>query len=179
MRSLIFTFMLLVAITPAALAQYQVGDTIDDFTLLDPNGQPVRLSDFAGDVILINFFATWCPPCNEEAPLLQEMYTGYRDQGLAILGIDLLEDPVVVSGWAQSFGLTYPIAMSPDWSLFQLFPGAGGFPYNAVLDRSGVLRYGEYGINMEVITGLVEDLLLEDPVAADPAAFGAVKALYR
>lgn len=163
----------------SARAAFEIGDPVDDFTLSDLAGGTASLSDFEGQVVLINFFATWCPPCNEEVPLLQNMWEGYEEHGLIIWGIDLLEDPALVADWVAQMGLTYPIALAPDWSVFQLFPGAGGFPYNAVIDRNGVLRYGQYGINMQEITELVQELLLEDPVASQPATFSAVKALYR
>ena len=160
-------------------AAYEVGDSVDDFTLLNSQGAPVSLSDFSGQVILINFFATWCPPCNDEVPLLQQMYQIYQSQGFTILGVDLLEDGALVADWVQANGLTYPIVLAPDWETFLLFPNAGGFPYNALIDRQGVLRYSQYGINMDEIETLVQELLVEDPVATAPATIDAVKALYR
>ena len=176
---LILALLTLLLIATAAWPAYQVGDTVDDFTLPDPTGQPVNLSDFQGDVVLINFFATWCPPCNEEAPLLQDLYTEYGDEGLTILGIDLLENPSVVAGWVQQMGLSYPIVLADDWDLFHQFPMAGGFPYNAVIDATGVLRYSRYGLNMDQISELVASLLPEDPVAVEPTTWDAVRALFR
>lgn len=173
----IWTLVLLTACP--VLADFQVGEPVDDFTLLDLQGNPVSLSDFSGQVVLINFFATWCPPCNEEVPLLEEMWQNNRDQGFVVLGIDLLENPALVADWVQFHTLTYPIVISPDWSLFQLFPQAGGFPYNAVVDQVGVLQYAQYGINMEEINEQVQGLLLVEPVAKAPTSFGAIKALYR
>ena len=167
------------AVAGPAQANYEVGSSVDDFTLLDLQGAPVSLSDFSGQVILINFFATWCPPCNDEVPLLQTMYQTYQTQGLTILGVDLLEDAALVADWVQTNGLTYPIVLSPDWDTFLLFPNAGGFPYNALIDRQGVLRYSQYGINMEEIETLVQELLVEDPVATAPVTIDSVKALYR
>lgn len=176
-RTIALTLTLLLT-APAVQATYELGDVVQDFTLLTPGGQPVSLSDFSEQVVLINFFATWCPPCNEEVPMLQDLYQTHRDLGFAVLGIDLLEDPQVVATWAESFGLTYPLVMATDWGLFQLFPQAGGFPYNAVVDQEGVLRYAGYGINMDEITDLVQELLL-DPVPTSSSSFSAVKALYR
>jgi peroxiredoxin len=161
------------------LASYEIGDPVADITLANLEGGTTSLSDFTGKVVLINFFATWCPPCNDEVPLLQSMWEDYEQHGLIVWGIDLLEDSALVEDWVNQKGLTYPIALTPDWSVFQLFPGAGGFPYNAVIDQNGILRYGQYGINMEEITGLIQQLLVEDPVASQPASFDAVKALYR
>ncbi len=171
--------LVIILVPGIALATYQIGDAVDDFTLPDPQGQPVSLSDFAGQVVLINFFATWCPPCNEEAPQLQDMYESLGTRGFSVLAVDLLEDPDQVAGWTQSLGLTYPVVISPDWSLFQLFPQAGGIPYNAVVDQDGFLRYSQYGSNLEELDDLVRELLGEDPVASFPRALAGIKALYR
>lgn len=180
MRKLLAPFLAisLLASQPA-LAAYEIGDTIDDFSLPNLQGELISLTDFDGQVVLINFFATWCPPCNEEVPLLQNMYQTYESSGLVILGIDLLEPPATVEAWVQANQLSYPIVLAADWDLFQLFPGAGGFPYNAVLDRNRVLHYSQYGINMEEIEVLVQELLLEDPVDSESSSMGAIKALFR
>lgn len=170
---------LALAAPSGARAAYQLGDTVADFTLLEPHGGPVSLSDFAGQVVLINFFATWCPPCNDEVPLLQEMFLTYRARGFTILGVDLLEPATTVAPWVQSFGLTYPVVLAPDWTLFQLFPVAGGLPYNAVVDQNGVLRYARYGIDLEALENLVRELLPEEPVPAAPASLDHLKALFR
>ena len=65
-----------------AMGTYELGDTVEDFTLPDLDGNPVSLYDFQGDVILLNFFATWCPPCNDESPILEEnFWQEYQDYG--------------------------------------------------------------------------------------------------
>jgi cytochrome c biogenesis protein CcmG/thiol:disulfide interchange protein DsbE len=180
MKSILGALVALALLTATpALATYEIGDTVDDFTLLDLQGLPVSLSDFSGNVVLINFFATWCPPCNDEVPLLQAMYEDKSDRGLVILGIDQLEDPDTVAPWVQLNGLTYPIVLATDWTLFELFPQAGGFPYNAVIDQNGVLRYAQLGINIEGIEEVVEELLPTDPVATLPTSFDTLKSLYR
>jgi cytochrome c biogenesis protein CcmG/thiol:disulfide interchange protein DsbE len=163
----------------AAGADYQLGEPVQDFSVSGLDGQDITLSQFQGQVVLINFFATWCPPCNDEVPLLQELFEEHGQDGLAILGIDLLESPAQVSSWAQGHGLTYPIGITPNWDLFREFPMAGGIPYNAVIDPIGILRYSQYGLNMEEITDLVEGLLPEDPVTRDLTSWDAVRALYR
>ncbi|MDX2474872.1 MAG: TlpA disulfide reductase family protein [Candidatus Krumholzibacteria bacterium] len=77
------------ALATPAHAAYQVGDTINDFTLKDLNGNPVSLSDFAGDIIVINFFATWCAGCNVEAAILENnIHQVYREHGVTVIGRD-------------------------------------------------------------------------------------------
>jgi peroxiredoxin len=173
---------LLLALMSAGGAQatYQLGDVVDDFTLNDLSGAPVSLSAFAGDLIVINFFATWCPGCNLEAAILeQDIHQAYRDQGVTVVAIDMQEQVAVVQNWAAAQGVTYHILMSPTWDVFARFPQAGGLPYNAVIDRDGVLRYARILFDQAAITSTLNILLDLDPVTAEPASFGRIKALYR
>lgn len=161
-------------------ASYDLGDTVEDFTLLDTQGQPVHLYDFQGQVILLNFFATWCPPCNEEAPVLeQDFWQEYQAAGFTVLAVDLLEQDWVVADWVEELGLTYPTVLAPDWDVFRSYPQAGGIPYNAVIDQDLMLRYSQYGFDHEELTELVEDLLGLNPVPAAGSSLGAIKALFR
>ena len=85
----------------------------------------------------------------------------------------------LVQGWAASQGVTYPILMAPDWTLFELFPAAAGLPYNAVLDRGMVIRYGSTGFDLDAITGMIGTIIDEGQVPVNEAAWGGVKALFR
>lgn len=168
------------ALATPAHAAYQLGDTIDDFTLNDLNGNPVSLSDFAGDIIVINFFATWCPGCNVEAAILENnIHQVYREHDVTVIAIDIQEQVAIVQNWVDSQGVTYQILLTPDWDLFSQFPMAGGLPYNAVIGRDRVLRYAKILFNEEAITTTLNNLLGFDPVADEAQSFGQVKALYR
>ena len=168
------------ALATPAVAAYQLGDTIDDFTLNDLNGNPVSLSDFADDIIVINFFATWCPGCNVEAAILENnIHQVYQEHGVTVIAIDLQEQVAIVQNWVDSQGVTYQILLTPDWDLFSQFPQAGGLPYNAVIGRDRVLRYAKILFNEEAIITTLNALLGFDPVADEAQSFGQVKALYR
>ncbi len=176
---LVFSILLLLMPTLASAA-YELGDTVENFTLLDLDGNPVSLNDFEGDVILLNFFATWCPPCNDEAPVLEDnFWQEYQQAGFTVLAVDLLEPADLVSAWVDGLGLTYPTVLSPDWSIFNQFPGAGGIPYNAIIDQNMVLRSGQYGFDEENMRSLIESLLGFSPVPASSESLDAVKAVYR
>lgn len=130
------TGLLCLAAAGTAFATYQLGDPVDDFTLSGLFGTPTSLSDFAGDIIVINFFATWCPGCNLEAATLEnDIHLAYREFGVTVLAIDMQEQAAVVRGWAAARGITCHVLMSPDWDVFARFPRAGGLPYSAVIDR--------------------------------------------
>ena len=171
---------LLALVPAAAFGSYDLGDTVEDFTLLDLDGNPVSLYDFQGDVILLNFFATWCPPCNVESPILEEnFWQVYRDYGFTVLAVDLLEDPSVVIPWVEGLGLTYPTVISPDYTIFSRFPGAGGIPYNAVIDQDMVLRLSHYSFDEAEVKNMVELLLDLQPVDTTHGMLDDIKALYR
>lgn len=161
-------------------AAYQLGDTVNDFTLNDLAGIPVSLSDYPDDIVLINFFATWCPGCNEEAAILEnDIHLVYREYGVTVIAIDMQEPDWLVAEWAASQGVTYQILLAPDWDLFSQFPQAGGLPYNAIIDRDGILRYGQVLFDREGLISTLNALLGFDPVPTAQSSFGAIKALYR
>ena len=164
----------------AVFASNYVGDVMDDFTLLDVNGAPVSLYDFAGDIIVVNFFATWCPGCNEEAQSLEhEIWRAYREHGVTVLAIDLQEQVATVLPWIAAQGVTYRVLMAPNWTVFTRFPYAGGLPYNAIIDRDMVLRYGHVFYEREVILGLLDELVGLAPVTTETTTWGSVQALFR
>ena len=182
LRPLLGLLILSVILLPALPAQatYQLGDVVDDFTLNDLTGTPVSLSDYAGDIVVINFFATWCPGCNVEAAILENnIHLVYQEHDVTVIAIDMQEQVAIVQNWVDSQGVTYQILLTPDWDLFSLFPVAGGLPYNAIIGRDGVLRYAQILFNEEAIISTLNNLLGFDPVADEAQSFGQVKALYR
>lgn len=183
MRTHLSLLLVIIALASApvdARASSRVGDVMADFTLLDTTGAPVSLYQFAGDVIVVNFFATWCPGCNEEAQSLEhEIWRTYREYGVTVLAIDLQEQLAVVIPWIASQGVTYRVLMSPNWNVFTQFPFAGGLPYNAVIDRDMVLRYGHVGYERDVLLQLLDDLTDHSAVPVQATSWGSVQALFR
>jgi len=80
-----------------------------DFVLTDVSGEEVRLSDFEGQPLVINFWATWCGPCRVETPWFVEFAEKYRDEGLTIVGISTDDDPEDIEAFAEEFGVDYPM----------------------------------------------------------------------
>jgi peroxiredoxin len=169
---------LLVALAGTATG-YEVGDTVADFTLPDLAGLEVSLHDHVGEIIVLNFFTTWCPGCNEEAAHLEgDIWQVYADQGVTVIAVDIQEFQALVQGWAAALGVTYAIWMAPDWTLFEQFPQSAGIPYNAVLDRNLVIRYASVGFDLNAITSMVEEIIDENQVPATLSSWGGIKALY-
>jgi peroxiredoxin len=108
-----------------------------DFTLTDLDGTLWTLKDLRGRVVLVNFWATWCPPCRKEMPDLQMLYTRFKDQGLVILAISD-EDADKVKPFLAGRNVTYPILLDPGRKVNELFQ-VEGIPKSFVYDRNGRL----------------------------------------
>jgi peroxiredoxin len=108
-----------------------------DFTLNDLNGKPVKLSALRGKVVLVNFWATWCPPCRKEMPALDALYTRFQPQGLVVLSISD-EDQAKVAPFIAKSGYRPPVLLDPGSTVHQQFH-VEGIPKSFVFDRSGNL----------------------------------------
>jgi cytochrome c biogenesis protein CcmG/thiol:disulfide interchange protein DsbE len=109
------------------------------FTLarLDGEGR-ISLADFRGKAVVLNFWASWCGPCKDEAPMLQSAWERYRDRGLVVLGIDANDLAADGRRFADRYGLTYPLAYDRNGSTLGRF-GNTGFPETWFVSRSGRL----------------------------------------
>ncbi len=117
----------------------QTGFTAPDFTLDILGGGTVSLSDLRGQAVLVNFWATWCPPCRAEMPAIQRVYDRYRDQGFTVLAVDLQESDAQVAAFAEDMGLTFPILMDRDGSVFARYR-VMALPSTFFVDRDGIIR---------------------------------------
>ena len=98
------------------------GDDGTTVVLRDLDGNPVRLEDLRGKLVWLNFWATWCPPCQAETPVLREMDERYRDRGLAIVAVAVQETTVDdVRAYAERYELDYPIAFDASADIFDLY----------------------------------------------------------
>lgn len=108
-----------------------------DFTLTDLQGKTWHLKGLRGQVVLVNFWATWCPPCRKEMPDLQALSEQFKDQGLVVLAISD-EEAAKVAAFISEHGIGYPILLDPGSKVHQLFK-VEGIPKSFVYDRSGKL----------------------------------------
>lgn len=116
----------------------QIGEKAPDFELLDVNDNPLRLSDYLGQPVMINFFATWCPPCKEEAPEIQKFEVAYGDK-IKILIIDRAEPKIMVQNFIKEYGSTSTYVMDVNDSLAKPF-GIIGQPETFFIDSNGIVR---------------------------------------
>lgn len=116
-----------------------------DFTLPDLSGRQVKLSDFRGKLVVIDFWATWCPPCEFEIPVLNSLYDSHRDRDVVILGVSVDTDgPDAVRSYAEKRQVRYQILLGSE-SLAREF-GAPGFPSLIVVGADGFIRSMHVGL---------------------------------
>lgn len=143
------TFPKIVEITPKANIQSiaQVGKPAPDFSLKTIDGKLMKLSDLRGKAVLINLWASWCPPCQYEMPGIQAAYEKYKNKGLVVLGIDFavqdhLED---VKAFIQEFNLTFPILLDETGDVSVDLYGMRGLPTSYFIDPGGVIQRIQIG----------------------------------
>jgi peroxiredoxin len=105
------------------------------FTLTDLDGKPVSLSDFRGKVVVLDFWATWCPPCRMEIPDFTDLQKEYGSQGVQIVGI-ALDEPDKVQAFARQNGINYPVLLGSD-EISMKYGGIEGIPTTFIIDKSG------------------------------------------
>jgi peroxiredoxin len=107
--------------------------------LIDLDGRPIRLGDFAGKPLWIVFWATWCIPCQEEVSDIRASYNAHADDGLGVLAIDIQEPSVAVREYALSHDIDYAIGLDSTGAVKDMY-GAWGLPSHLFLDGHGVIR---------------------------------------
>lgn len=115
----------------------QRGQQAPDFSTTLVDGTPVNLSDYRGQIVILNFWATWCPPCRTEMPEFQAAAEFYGDD-LVILAVNILETPDLIQPFADELGLTIPLALDLDGSINQTYQ-VTGYPTSYLIDADGVI----------------------------------------
>jgi peroxiredoxin len=115
------------------------GSLAPDFTLQDTNGKSWKLSELKGQVVFINFWATWCPPCREEMPSMQELYEAMPPDSFKMLTILSNDDPNLAMAFAEKVGFNFPILIDPFSETGQAY-GITGVPETYIVDKQGILR---------------------------------------
>ncbi|MGO9325153.1 MAG: TlpA family protein disulfide reductase [Terracidiphilus sp.] len=134
------------------------------FMLTGLDGHTLRLADFRGKVVLLNFWATWCAPCRLEMPVFAAWQRQYAQQGFQVIGISMDDDAAAARGLVEGFKLNYPTAMGNE-RLAAHYGGVLGLPLTFLIDRNGVVRARFQGeTDVRVIEKRVNVLLAGPPV---------------
>jgi cytochrome c biogenesis protein CcmG, thiol:disulfide interchange protein DsbE len=132
------------ALRPRGERPVEIGESVPDFTLPLASGSAsgpggfVRLADYRGRVLVLNFWATWCPPCVEETPSLEAFAEKAKSLGVVVLGASVDQDPAALAAFISKYHLTYPIARDPSRALATRY-GTLQFPETYIIDRHGRL----------------------------------------
>ncbi len=133
-----------------------------DFSLPDLSGQPQAFSQWQNKVILVNFWATWCPPCRREIPDFIDIYKQYKDQDFIIIGI-ATDDKAKVADFVKQLGINYPILVGGRSAMqvsYQYGNHSGALPYSIIFDKQGIIRYRAGGLmSKEKLLNQIKPLL--------------------
>jgi DsbE subfamily thiol:disulfide oxidoreductase len=126
-------------------------------------GAPIALSSFRGQVVVLNFWASWCAPCRLEAPGLRRVSERYRDRGVRFLGVDYRDDDAAGLAFVDEFRLRYPSVTDPSGSLAYDYELVG-FPTTFIIDPAGTIRYRFVGyLTEDVLEKALDDVLSRTP----------------
>jgi cytochrome c biogenesis protein CcmG/thiol:disulfide interchange protein DsbE len=120
------------------LSALQVGSPVPDFQLTAFDGSPMRLSDYRGQVVVVNFFASWCTPCREEAPAIEQTWEAYQGRGVQFFGIAYKDAASKAEAFLDEFGASYPSTAEPGNRTARAY-GVTGVPETFVVDQQGNL----------------------------------------
>ncbi len=138
------------------------GRPVPDLTLITLQGDTLQLGALRGNILLIDFWATWCPPCRAEMPFFNDLYQKYRDQGVLVIGINIDERESTVRRFIEKLGITYPVVMGTSRREGRAFGGIVGLPTTFVVDAEGRIRARAVGFHpREYFEGWIRKLLEE------------------
>ncbi len=116
-----------------------IGTAASEFTLVDLEGRAHSLSQHRGNIVLVNFWATWCKPCTTEMPAMQACYDRLRDKGFVVLAVNELEDEAKVREHIKAYGHTFPVLLDQDNRVANQY-GVYGLPVSVFIDEHGIVQ---------------------------------------
>ena len=139
-----FVVLLAMVVGTANAAVNLKGTEAPDFALKSTSGENLRLSEYRGDVVMINFWATWCGPCRQEMPLLDELYTRYKRVGFRLLGVNIDDDSRRAVSMVETLGVNFPVLFDERKEVSKLYR-VEAMPVTVLVDRQGKIRFVHYG----------------------------------
>lgn len=136
----IFFLVLLGVFSTVASASQPLSGVAPDFTLKSNQGKNLRLEDFRGQVVMINFWASWCGPCRQEMPAMEEIYQQYQKLGFTILALTIDEDPGDADQFLESVPVSFPVLYDSESRISDLY-GVDAMPTTVMIDRDGNKRF--------------------------------------
>ncbi len=122
-----------------ALGAVDTNSPAPDFTLTALGGKQLELSQFKGQVVMLNFWASWCGPCRQEMPLLETIYKKYNKLGFTLIGVNVEPDSKAANDWLKQTPVSFPIIYDTESKVSKLY-GVAGMPSTVIVDRKGTVR---------------------------------------
>ncbi|HHY71670.1 MAG TPA: thiol-disulfide oxidoreductase ResA [Bacillus bacterium] len=113
-----------------------IGDQAPNFVLTDLNGNEVEFADYRGKGVFLNFWATWCKPCETEMPYMENQYNTYKDQGVEVLAVNVGESELSVRNFVERKGLTFPVVIDKKLEVFEAY-GVDPLPTSFLINKDG------------------------------------------
>jgi peroxiredoxin len=120
------------------------GAAAPDFSLPAREGGDLKLSSLRGQVVMLNFWATWCGPCRQEMPLLEQIHAKYEPLGFTLVGVNVEEDSAAAKAWLQKVPVSFPVLFDTRNAVSGTF-GVAAMPSSVLIDRDGKVRYVHHG----------------------------------
>ena len=148
-------------VTSRSVVPVAVNYSAPELALQNVNGKNEALADFRGQVVLLNNWATWCPPCKAEMPSLQKYYEAHKSAGFTLVAVNAGDPKAPVDEFVKNYGLTFHVWLDPDGAALTAFKN-GSLPNSYVIDRQGTVRYawtGEISLDMleKFVTPVIEE----------------------
>lgn len=131
-------------IPSSAPALMQEGESATNFSLAALGGGDIALADYEGQVVVMNFWATWCPPCRAEMPGLNRFYETHKDEGLVVLAINGQENEATVRPFIEANNFTFPVLLDLQGSVARQYT-TRSFPTTFIIDRNGIIQHVQVG----------------------------------
>jgi peroxiredoxin len=144
MKNLLLGLTLSVFAATSLASSDLTGQAAPDFALKSSSGDNVRLSEYRGDVVMVNFWATWCGPCRQEMPLLDELYSRYERVGFSLLGVNIDDDSRKAMNMVSELGVSFPVLFDARKEVSKLYK-VEAMPVTVLIDREGTVRYVHHG----------------------------------
>ncbi|AKS38741.1 thiol-disulfide oxidoreductase [Anoxybacillus gonensis] len=126
----------------------QVGDSAPDFVLTDLNGNKIQLSDYRGKGVFLNFWGTWCKPCEKEMPYINSQYNVYKNEGVEVIAVNVGEAKVTVQTFVDRFQLTFPVVIDQQDQVMNAYD-INPLPTTFLIDKDGKI--------VDIITGTMTE----------------------
>jgi len=144
MRNILLGFSFSIFAATSLAASDLIGQSAPDFALKSSSGENLRLSEYRGDVVMVNFWATWCGPCRQEMPLLDQLYTRYQRVGFSLLGVNIDDDSSKAMNMVSELGVSFPVLFDARKDVSRLYE-VEAMPVTVLIDREGMVRYVHHG----------------------------------